>query len=100
MTKKRLKVMPQARADLKADRNFIARRSPFHAELLASEIAAKLRWIADVDFTGVPREDIAPGLRAFPFRDRCIYYRRYEDRVVIVRILHGAQDTETQSFSG
>ncbi|MBB4064535.1 type II toxin-antitoxin system RelE/ParE family toxin [Gellertiella hungarica] len=39
--------------------------------------------------------------RAFvplPFRNRCIYFLREPDRIVILRILHGAQDVAAQSF--
>ena len=49
-------------------------------------------------FTGLPRDHIREGLRGFPYRNRCIYYRSYDDRIVIVRVIHGAQDIEKQEF--
>lgn len=52
--------------------------------------------IAETDFTGVPRDEYREGLRALPYRDRCIYYFRHEDRIEIVRVLHGAQDADAQ----
>lgn len=64
-----------------------------------ADIHTKLEWIADVDFTGSPRDHIADGLRGFPYRKRCIYFRSYDDRIVIVRILHGAQDVTLQEFA-
>lgn len=98
------KPMKPARIAARADRDIrrlhqhISKTSQAGADSFLKKILAKIHWIAETDFTGVPRDDIAPGLRAFPFRDRCIYYRRYEDRIVILRVLHGAQDTERQSF--
>ncbi len=95
---KRLRIAIQASRDLRRIRQYIAKTSPRAADDFVSQIIDKMDWIAEVDFTGVPRDDISPGLRALPFRDRCIYFRRYDDIILIVRILHGAQDTETQSF--
>lgn len=95
---KMLEIMPRARRDLEHIFTYIATTNIQKARDFTSKLTNKIHWIAETDFTGVPRDDIAPGLRAFPFRDRCIYYRRYEDRIVILRVLHGAQDTERQSF--
>lgn len=55
-------------------------------------------WIAEVGFTGVPRDWIRDGLRALPYRERCIYYRIDGDAVYILRVLHGRQDITSQSF--
>ena len=63
-----------------------------------ADINEKIEWIAKVDFTGSPRDHVSNGLRAFPYRKRCIYFRSYADRVVIVRVLHGAQDVTQHEF--
>jgi toxin ParE1/3/4 len=60
--------------------------------------------IAELGISGVPRDWLRPGLRAFPYRKRCIYFRAYEDRIVedrivIVRVLHGKQDIDRQEFT-
>ncbi|MCW2306128.1 plasmid stabilization system protein ParE [Rhodobium gokarnense] len=68
------------------------------ATAFVADIHAKIEWIAKVDFTGSPRDHISEGLRAFPYRKRCIYYRSYPDRIVIVRVLHGARDVTLQEF--
>lgn len=62
------------------------------------DFLAKIDWIAEVGFTGAPRDEILPGMRAFPFRGRCIYYRHDSESVLILRILHGAQDVTAQTF--
>ena len=64
-----------------------------------ADLTAKIAWIAEVDFTGSPRDHIAEGLRGFPYRERCIYYRSDPDCIVVLRVLHGAQDVKQQDFS-
>jgi toxin ParE1/3/4 len=54
--------------------------------------------IAEMGLSEAPRDWIRPGLRAFPYRQRRIYFRLGKDRVVIVRVLHGNQDTDRQEF--
>ena len=48
---------------------------------------------------GSPRDNISPGLRALPYRKRCIYYRSLPDSIVIVRVVHGARDVVKLDFS-
>jgi len=95
---KRLIIAPLAREDLRGIRRFIAESSPFYAREFLADMAARIAWIAEVDFTGSPRDHISPGLRGFPYRQRCIYYRSYPDRIVILRVMHGAQDVKPQDF--
>lgn len=95
---KRLIVAPLAREDLRGIRRFIAESSPFYAREFLADLTERIAWIAEVDFTGSPRDQISPGLRSFPYRQRCIYYRSYPDRIVILRIMHGAQDVKPQDF--
>ncbi|WP_370689899.1 type II toxin-antitoxin system RelE/ParE family toxin [Neorhizobium galegae] len=87
-----------AREDLRGIRRFIAESSPFYAREFLADITARIAWIAESDFTGSPRDHISPGLRGFPYRQRCIYYRSYPDRIVILRVMHGAQDVKPQDF--
>ena len=64
---------------------------------LASLYAAIYR-IAEYPALGASREDLAPGLRMMPARQHRLYYEAAGERVVLVRILHGAQD-EAQEFA-
>ncbi|OLP60107.1 plasmid stabilization system [Xaviernesmea oryzae] len=91
-------IAPLALKDLREIRRYIAKSSPHDAEAFLKDLTAKIAWIAEVDFTGMPRDHILHGLRAVPFRNRCIYYRSYRDRIVVLRVLHGAQDTDQQRF--
>ncbi|AXA42084.1 hypothetical protein DLJ82_4521 [Rhizobium leguminosarum] len=51
-----------------------------------------------MDFTGSPRDHIAEGLRGLPYRNRCIYYRSYRDRIVVLRVKYGAEYIKPQDF--
>lgn len=68
------------------------------ARNFVADISARIEWIAKTGFTGVPRDLISPGLRALPYRGRCIYFRTDEDSVTILRILHARQDITAQRF--
>jgi toxin ParE1/3/4 len=77
---------------------FIAQSSERAAANFSADMSAKMVWIAETGFSGVARDWIRPGLRAFPYRDRCFYFRIDEEAVHILRVLHGKQDIERQEF--
>ena len=90
----------QARNDLTGIFLYIASENVESAINFIADIHSKIEWIAKTDFTGSPRDYISEGLRALPYRKRCIYYRSYQDRITIVRVLHSAQDVTQQEFEG
>lgn len=71
-------------------------------------LAAADRWVDELDekFSllalqprmGRAREELAPGLRSFPFGRYVIFYNALDDGVDIVRLLHSARDLSA-SFS-
>ncbi|WFU09194.1 type II toxin-antitoxin system RelE/ParE family toxin [Rhizobium sp. CB3090] len=95
---KRLIIAPSALEDLRSIRRYIAASSPHYAQEFLADLTTKIAWIAEVDFTGSPRDHLVEGLRGFPYRGRCIYYRSYHDRIVILRVKHGAEDVKPQDF--
>jgi toxin ParE1/3/4 len=98
--RKRLVVSDAAKSDLRGIRDYIAKDSPKAAEAFIADLTNKMNWIAEADFTDSPRDHIGRGLRGFPYRNRCIYFRSFPDRIVIVRVLHQAQDVDHQPFGG
>lgn len=64
-----------------------------------ADLHAKINWIARTGFSGVSRDWMREGLRALPYRERCIYFRIEENAVHIVRVLHGRQDVTQQDFN-
>ncbi|MFN3225431.1 MAG: type II toxin-antitoxin system RelE/ParE family toxin [Hyphomicrobiales bacterium] len=97
--KKELKLTDQAKADLRNIRDYIAEDSPHNAQIFIAELTAKILFIAEADFSGSSRDHLSEGLRALPFKRRCIYFRSYPDSIVIVRVLHGSQDVAARHFS-
>ena len=63
---------------------YIAEESVEIAADFVADIHSKIEWIVETDFTGSPRDHIRKGLRGFPYRKRCIYYRSYKDRIVVM----------------
>lgn len=68
------------------------------ADRLVVDLEAKMRSLAGSGISGAPRDDLAAGLRAFPYRQRCSYFRIEGKRLVVVRILQGRQDISSQEF--
>ena len=66
--------------------------------MFVADLNERILWIARSRFGGVPRDWISPGLRAFPYRERCIYFRVTDAQVTILRVLHQRQDIGRQHF--
>ena len=88
MKRRRLMVTAQALNDLLADHNYIAQFNPVAARRFLDDINLKMIWLARYGITGVPRNYV-PNLRAFPYRDRCIYFVVDDQRMYVLRVLHG-----------
>jgi plasmid stabilization system protein ParE len=91
-------VSQKALNDLLAIHNYIADFNPVAARRLLDDLNDKINWMAEAGVTGVPRTFI-PGLRAFPYRERCIYFVVNENTVTVLRILHGHQNTASEDFT-
>jgi len=50
--------------------------------------------IAHLNLPGSPRDWIREGLRVITYKERCIYFRSYDDRIDIIRVVHGKQDID------
>src|SRR4051794_38870792 len=70
--------------------------------IAADNLEAALRWLDTIDeklarlaeFPGLgpARDELAPGLRSFPVGNYIIAYRRINDGIEVVRVLHGARE--------
>ena len=78
---------------------YIAQYDTEAASRLVYDIVDKTEWIAASGFPGAPRDELSKGLKALPFRDRCIYFRMDEKAVYILRILHGRRNLSPDDFS-
>jgi plasmid stabilization system protein ParE len=77
---------------------YIKKDNPTAAKAFVTDLTEKLFSLARDGVTGVPRDWISMNLRAFPYRDRCFYFRIVDDAMIVVRILHGKQDVTAQAF--
>ena len=73
--------------------------TPRAAERFIADLIRQMYKIAELGHFRITKGlGYAPGLRVFTYRQRCIYFRSYEDRIVIIRVLHGRQDIDRQEF--
>lgn len=83
----------EARRDLLAIGDYIARDSPLRARNFVQQLRAKALQLRDMPHAfplvlGYEK----PGLRRFIHRDYVILYRTTSDTVFVVHIVHGARD--------
>ncbi|MDM9629198.1 type II toxin-antitoxin system RelE/ParE family toxin [Rhizobium sp. S152] len=67
------------------------------ARRFLDDINGRIEWIAKLGITGSPR-DFIPGLRAFPYRRRCIYFFIDDENLSVLRVLHGRQEIKPSYF--
>ncbi len=94
----RLIVTDTARADLLAMYEHIKQDNPTAAKVFVKDLTSKLFSLAKSGVTGSSRDWISGGLRAFPYRERCFYFRVVKDTMIVVRVLHQKQDISGQEF--
>jgi len=96
--KLRLVLTDTAKADLRNIRSYIHDENPKAAKAFVKDLTEKLFSLAENGITGHPRDWVSNGLRGFPYRERCFYFRIVEDRMIVVRVLHSKQDVTAQDF--
>jgi toxin ParE1/3/4 len=89
---------PQARRDAFSIWQWVADDNPKAADHLLSRFAEVADLLASRPAMGRSREDLAPGLRAFPVNKYLIFYRAITGGIDIVRVMHGRQDIGPDLF--
>jgi toxin ParE1/3/4 len=79
--------------------NHIFENNPAAAKRFVSMLEGKIISLAASGNSGVSRDWLAPKLRAFLYKDRCIYFRVDAGEMQIVRILHGKQQVSSELFA-
>ncbi len=87
-----------AKADLRNIRTYIAKDSPKMARSFVNDLTTKLYKLADTGVIGTPRDNIKTGLRAFPYRGRSFYLHIIDNKMFVIRVLHGKQDISEHDF--
>lgn len=89
----RLRISAEAVADLDDIWFHIAEDSAINADRFLDELLASVSdTLSTAPFAGRSREELAVGLRSFPFANYLIFYRIEKDDVEIARIIHGKRD--------
>lgn len=69
------------------------------AETYVSRIESFCRSLSTLSERGRKRDDLLPGIRTLIFESRAVVaYRIDDDTVTILRVIHGAQDYDEDSF--
>src|SRR4051795_10029538 len=84
-----------AENDLTEIADYIASDSPSAAGRLLDRIQDRCQSLAEMPETGVPREELAPGLRSAAIGRYVVFYRPRDENIQIIRVLHGSRDIES-----
>ena len=86
---------PRAAEDIAAVWDFIADDNPDAADHWVDQLDTQLRLLATQPLMGRARDELAPGIRSFPFGRYLVFYRPIGDGIDVVRVLHGTRDVDT-----
>jgi toxin ParE1/3/4 len=85
-------VTPLARADLDGIWDYVSGDNPAAADRLLERFRETFAILASHPSMGEARHELRPGLRSFSVRKYVVYFQVAEERLTIVRVLHGARD--------
>ncbi len=85
-------ITPLARADLDGIWDYVAADNPTAADRLLERFQDTFSILASHPLMGEARDALRPGLRSFSVLKYVVYFQVVEDRLTIVRVLHGARD--------
>ena len=86
---------PKAAEDITGVWDFIANDNLDAADHWVDQLDAQLRLLATQPLMGRARDELAPGIRSFPFGRYLIFYVPISGGIDVVRILRGARDVDT-----
>jgi toxin ParE1/3/4 len=85
---------PLAAADILEIWDYIAEDSLDEADLWVDRLDEKLGLLATQPSMGRARNELAAGLRSFPFGRYVIFYVPLADGIDVVRVLHSSRDVD------
>ena len=86
----------QAAEDIAEIRDFIAADNPPAADHWVDKLDRQFSLLARQPMMGRERQELAPGIRSFPFGRYVIFYLPMEDGIDVVRVMHSAMDIEAR----
>ena len=85
---------PLAEADILEIWDYIADDSLAAADRWVDRLDEQFRLLAAQPMMGRARDELAPGVRSFPFGRYVVFYLPLDDGIDVVRVLHGARDID------
>ena len=85
---------PLAAADIFEIWDYIADDSLVAADRWVDRLDEQFGLLATQPLMGSARDELAPGVRSFPFGRYVIFYAPLDDGIDVVRVLHGARDID------
>ena len=85
---------PLAEADIFEIWDYIADDSLAAADRWVDRLDVQFRLLAAQPMMGRARDELAPGVRSFPFGRYVVFYLPLDDGIDVVRVLHGARDID------
>lgn len=98
MKRRRFRLSERAADDLTSIFDYIAVENPRAARHVLDGLQAKIRSISAMGVTGVATDLAQSGLRKVVFRNYVIYFRFTPSMLLVLRILHGRQNTTPDDF--
>src|SRR5690242_335087 len=90
-----VRITATAEADLKEIWSYIAQDNPDAATRLIKEITRKFAILRDHPHIGRQQNKLLLNLRSLNVKGYIIFYQPFEDRIEILRVMHGARDIES-----
>lgn len=72
---------------------------PEQVKQYRAQLRESILRLAEIPSLGRVREDLSPGLRVFPVGSHLVCYLVTDDRLFIVRILHGRQNARAVDWA-
>jgi toxin ParE1/3/4 len=85
---------PQAAQDLADINDYLFASNPDSADAFLTTITEKFELLAKFPNLGWRRDELALGLRSFPFQVYLIFYRTVDSGVEIARVISGYHDLD------
>lgn len=83
-----------AEADILEIWDYIADDNPAAADRWVDQLDRQFRMLATQPKMGRARNELAPGVRSFPFGRYVVFYVLLDVGIDVVRVLHGARDVD------
>ena len=85
---------PPAETDVLEIWDYIADYSLDAADRWVDHLDEQFRMLATQPMMGRARDELAPGVRSFPFGRYVVFYVPLTNGIDVVRVLHGARDID------